>query len=125
METGCSEFLGDQPSLPPSSGTDEMNGEAVSCIYTCSQPSERPVSLSESEPVQSSRWSLVFTRQPVYNSSRICGYQCPYAMIQHMRGPKLHASHLGSVVVSVLATGPKGLGFKPSRGNGFLMAIKI
>jgi hypothetical protein len=28
-------------------------------------------------------------------------------------------------VVSVLATGPKGHGLKLSRGNGFLMAIKI
>jgi hypothetical protein len=31
----------------------------------------------------------------------------------------------GDVVVSVLATGPKGRGFKPGRGNGFLRAIKI
>jgi hypothetical protein len=28
-------------------------------------------------------------------------------------------------VVSVLAAGPKGDGFKPSRGDGFLRAIKI
>jgi hypothetical protein len=27
-------------------------------------------------------------------------------------------------VVSVLATGPKGGGFKPGRGDGFLRAIK-
>jgi hypothetical protein len=33
-------------------------------------------------------------------------------------------SSLGGVVVSVLATGPKGHGFKPGRGDGFLMAIK-
>jgi hypothetical protein len=32
---------------------------------------------------------------------------------------------LGGVVVSVLATGPKGCGFKPSKGDGFLRAIKI
>jgi hypothetical protein len=32
---------------------------------------------------------------------------------------------LGSVVVSVLATGPKGRAFKPGRGDGFLRAIKI
>jgi hypothetical protein len=32
---------------------------------------------------------------------------------------------LSGVVISVLATGPKGLGFKPGRGNGFLRAIKI
>jgi hypothetical protein len=34
-------------------------------------------------------------------------------------------SLLGGVVVSVLATGPKGRGFKPDRGDGFLRAIKI
>jgi hypothetical protein len=28
-------------------------------------------------------------------------------------------------VVSVLATGPKGRGFKPGPGDGFLSAIKI
>jgi hypothetical protein len=28
-------------------------------------------------------------------------------------------------VVSVLATGPKGRGFKPRRGDGFLRAIKV
>jgi hypothetical protein len=32
---------------------------------------------------------------------------------------------LGGVVVSVFATGPKGHGFKPSRGDGFLRAIKL
>jgi hypothetical protein len=31
----------------------------------------------------------------------------------------------GGVVVSVLATGPKGCGFEPCQGNGFLRAIKI
>jgi hypothetical protein len=35
------------------------------------------------------------------------------------------SSRLGGVVVSVLATGPKGCGFKPGRGDGFLRAIKI
>jgi hypothetical protein len=34
-------------------------------------------------------------------------------------------SHLGGVVVSVLATGPKGRGFEPSQGDGFLRAIQI
>jgi hypothetical protein len=33
--------------------------------------------------------------------------------------------HLGDVVVSVLATGPKGHGFEPGQSNGFLRAIKI
>jgi hypothetical protein len=28
-------------------------------------------------------------------------------------------------VVSVLATGPKGCGFKPDQGDGFLRAIKV
>jgi hypothetical protein len=28
-------------------------------------------------------------------------------------------------VLSVLATGPKGRGFKPGRGDGFLRAMKI
>jgi hypothetical protein len=32
---------------------------------------------------------------------------------------------LGGVVVSVLATGPKGCGFELGQGNGFLRAIKI
>jgi hypothetical protein len=32
---------------------------------------------------------------------------------------------LGGKVVIVLATGPKGCGFKSSRGDGFLRAIKI
>jgi hypothetical protein len=33
--------------------------------------------------------------------------------------------HLGGVVVSVLAAGPKGYRFKPGQGDGFLRAIKI
>jgi hypothetical protein len=32
-------------------------------------------------------------------------------------------SRLGGVVVRVLATGPKGRGFKRGRGDGFLRAI--
>jgi hypothetical protein len=32
---------------------------------------------------------------------------------------------VGDVEVSVLATGPKGRGFKPVRGDEFLRAIKI
>jgi hypothetical protein len=32
---------------------------------------------------------------------------------------------LGGEVVSMLATGPKGHGFKPGRGDGFLKAIKV
>jgi hypothetical protein len=36
-----------------------------------------------------------------------------------------YRNRLGGVVVSVLATGPEVLGFKPGRGDGFLRAIKI
>jgi hypothetical protein len=34
-------------------------------------------------------------------------------------GLQVTGGRLGGVVVSVLATGPKGLGFKPGRGDGF------
>jgi hypothetical protein len=34
-------------------------------------------------------------------------------------------SHLGDVMVSVLAVGPKVYRFRPGRGDGFLRAIKI
>jgi hypothetical protein len=36
-----------------------------------------------------------------------------------------YTCRLGGVVVSVLATGPKGRGFEPSQGDGLLRAIKI
>jgi hypothetical protein len=35
-----------------------------------------------------------------------------------------HESRLGGVVVTVLATGPKGCGFEHSQGDGFLRAIQ-
>jgi hypothetical protein len=38
---------------------------------------------------------------------------------------KAMGRHLDGVVVSVLATGPKGRGFKPGQSNGFLSVIKI
>jgi hypothetical protein len=38
--------------------------------------------------------------------------------------PANYICHLGGVVVSVLATGPKGCGFEPGKGDGFLRAIK-
>jgi hypothetical protein len=38
---------------------------------------------------------------------------------------KYSFSRLGGVVVSVLATGPKGCRFEPGQGDGFLRAIKI
>jgi hypothetical protein len=34
-------------------------------------------------------------------------------------------TRLGGVVVSVLATGPRGCEFEPCKGDGFLRAIKI
>jgi hypothetical protein len=37
----------------------------------------------------------------------------------------INKSRLCDVVVSMLATGPKGHGFKPGWGDGFLRAIKI
>jgi hypothetical protein len=39
--------------------------------------------------------------------------------------PEQKISRLGGVVVSVLATGPKGCGFEPGQDDGFLRAIKI
>jgi hypothetical protein len=57
--------------------------------------------------------------------------------VESVRGPKaiqwsqfLYPLHqrkrrLGDVVVSVLATGPKGCEFQPGQGDGFLRAIKI
>jgi hypothetical protein len=38
---------------------------------------------------------------------------------------KSEQSRLGGVVVSVFATGPKGCGFEPGQGDGFLRGIKI
>jgi hypothetical protein len=37
----------------------------------------------------------------------------------------LTVGRFGGVVVSVLATGPRGRGFEPGQGDGFLRAIKI
>jgi hypothetical protein len=37
----------------------------------------------------------------------------------------MYKSRLGGVVVSVTVTGPKGSGFEPGQGHGFLRAIKI
>jgi hypothetical protein len=55
--------------------------------------------------------------------------------IQHRSGCRLHViitllwyskcRRLGRVDVSVLATGPKGRGFEPNEGDGFLRARKI
>jgi hypothetical protein len=38
---------------------------------------------------------------------------------------QVQVSGLGGVLLSVLAAGPKGRGFKPGRVDGFLRAIKI
>jgi hypothetical protein len=37
---------------------------------------------------------------------------------------QVETDRLGGVVVSVLATGPKGRRFKPGQGDGFLRVIK-
>jgi hypothetical protein len=54
---------------------------------------------------------------------------CPSRMTGKSKAVNTHnhtyCSRLGGVVVSVLATGPKGRGFKPGRGAGVLRAIKI
>jgi hypothetical protein len=39
--------------------------------------------------------------------------------------PTRSKCRFGGVVVSVLATGPKGCEFEPGQGDGFLRAIKI
>jgi hypothetical protein len=39
--------------------------------------------------------------------------------------PELGRQKFGGVVVSVLATGPKGRGFETGQDNGFLRAMKI
>jgi hypothetical protein len=43
----------------------------------------------------------------------------------HLLCSKQSQSRLDGVVISVLATGPKGRGFKPDRGDVFLRATKI
>jgi hypothetical protein len=52
-----------------------------------------------------------------HNSQRNCETESAVIIIM--------VSHLDGVMVSMLATGPQGRGFKPSRGDGFLKAIKI
>jgi hypothetical protein len=42
-----------------------------------------------------------------------------------LSGELHNVCRLSGVVISVLATGPKGRGFKPGQGDGFLKAIKI
>jgi hypothetical protein len=42
-----------------------------------------------------------------------------------MTSPYHKQSDLGGVVVSVIATGSKGRGLQPGRGDGFLTAIKV
>jgi hypothetical protein len=47
-----------------------------------------------------------------------------YAALNKMK-PRLIMCLLGGVVVSVFATGPKGRGFNPGLGYGFLRAINV
>jgi hypothetical protein len=62
------------------------------------------------------------------DDSHFC-FQCVYGRLLKQRHTQnslvLSVSRLGGVVFSVLATGPKGSGFKPGQGDGFLRAIKI
>jgi hypothetical protein len=48
-----------------------------------------------------------------------------HALIQRPLMSVVQTRRLVGVVVSVLATGPKGRGFEPGQGVGFLRAIKI
>jgi hypothetical protein len=65
----------------------------------------------------SKRVSTLLTKRGNNNGS--CS--APFCLIlSHLTGCRL-----GGVVVSVLATGPKGHGFKPGQGDEFLRAIKI
>jgi hypothetical protein len=45
-------------------------------------------------------------------------------LLRMMGSPLVHCCH-GGIVVSVLATGSKGCGFEPNKGDGFIRAIKI
>jgi hypothetical protein len=47
----------------------------------------------------------------------------PLSLVYFFLERKVSMSPCG-VVVSVLATGPKGCGFEPGQGNGFFRAIK-
>jgi hypothetical protein len=59
------------------------------------------------------------TKELVTTSVRSVFPCFPYKISAHI------ISRLGGVMVSVLATGHKGRGFKPSRRDGFLKAVKI
>jgi hypothetical protein len=52
--------------------------------------------------------------------------RAPAALYPRGKDPDTHCTcRLGGAVVNVLATGPKGCGFEPGQGDGFLRAIKI
>jgi hypothetical protein len=53
-----------------------------------------------------------------------CLWKLTYQLMRLKTRSKVQ-SRLGGVMVSVLATGPKGHGFKPGRGDWILRAIKI
>jgi hypothetical protein len=48
-----------------------------------------------------------------------------YIVIRRTVRSRVTSGRLVGVVVSVLDTGPKGYGFEPGQGDGFLRAIKI
>jgi hypothetical protein len=81
-------------------------------------PSESKSLLSATSAVHSSPWLAILYLQ---SSSVLC-----YCIIQSPSvKTKLHIGRLGGVVVNVLATGPKGRGFKHGRSDGFITAIQI
>jgi hypothetical protein len=60
-------------------------------------------------------WTSAVKSQRITNCLRLAIWT--YSITRHCR--------LGGVVVNMLATGPKGCGFEPGQGDGFLRAIKI
>jgi hypothetical protein len=70
-------------------------------------------------------WKMIpapaFAEQPL----QLALLQCLHGQLYKNIYCILTMCHLGGVVVSVLATGPKGCGFEPGHGDRFLQAIKI
>jgi hypothetical protein len=96
-------------------------GEAASAVL---------YSLCSQSTGQSSRHrqALVTQDVPQPSSSQAVVANQIYVMImfgEYKLFSNILFCRVGSVMVSVLATGPKGCGFKPGRGNEFLRATKI
>jgi hypothetical protein len=58
-------------------------------------------------------------------SYTFCNFLTTLDQLQTCVATTVFGRRLGGVVVSVLATGPKGRRFEPGQGDGFLRAIKI